>query len=415
MAAPSRVARLRASVESTFATDRTGTIANFFDIRSETMQMPEPMLAQLADERLRQRVWEQPLNVQGFKSGAFDFKGHLTSHNLTLTNGVTNTKDALSKILEVIAGGYQASLGSLVASGATTTGFVMTAGNGATQSLDPGVLVPVETALASGLYQVGHVNTRSTDTILFQNAFSFTPAVGAKVLGAQLLYPTSAPTGSLQWLFDSYERTNILALLGCQGDLKIEWALGQLVTWASSQKAATWLYDAGLTTPQSGSAIGVVTAVSYEGSVPIPATAGNIVFSPSLGTLRTLPSASKLEFNLGLAQVPIDSFNATDTGGIGAYSMVPGQVTGTITVPRDSLTYQLARDAQTTYRILAQAGNTPGKMLAVSFPTVQIVSVKPVDKNGLQYSEIGWIALQNANSTDQTTDLRAAPWYLMRG
>ena len=101
--------------------------------------------------------------------------------------------------------------------------------------------------------------------------------------------------------------------------------------------------------------------------------------------------------------------------GIGAWVLVPDAVTGTIQVPRDSLTYQAARDAQTPYRILAQAGNTPGKMLAMSFPDIQITSVKPVDRNGLQYSDIGWTALMNAHATDQSTDVRAAPWYLMRG
>lgn len=415
MVAPSKVARLRASIESTFGADRTGTIGNFYDIRSMAMQMPEPAVAQLADERLRQKVWEQPLNVQGFRSAAFDVKGHLTSHGLTLTNGVANTKDALSKVLEVLAGGYVGSTGTLVASGASTTGFVVTGGEGATAGIDPGVLAPVETALASGIYTVGQVSTRSTDTLAFTNAFGFTPAVGAKVLGAQLIYPTSAPTGSLQWLFDSYERTNILALLGCQGDLKVEWTLGQLITWSSSQKAASFFYDAEIATPQSGAALGVTNAVSYDGSAPIPATAGSIVFAPSGGTLRTLPSVSKLEFTLGLKWVQVDSFNAMSTMGIGAWVLVPDAVTGTIQVPRDSLTYQAARDAQTPYRILAQAGNTPGKMLAMSFPDIQITSVKPVDRNGLQYSDIGWTALMNAHATDQSTDVRAAPWYLMRG
>jgi hypothetical protein len=414
MAAPSKVARLRASVESSFGADRTGTISNFYDIRSEAMQMPEPVRAQLVDERLRQKVWEQPLNVQGFKSAAFDVKGKLVSHGLMLTNGTANTKDALSKILEVLAGGYASSTGTLVASGGATTGFVMTAGNGATAGIEPGTIIPVETALGSNLYVCNLVSTRVTDTIVTQHQFGFTPAVGAKVLGAQMIYPTSAPSGTLQWLFDSYERTNILNALGCQGDLKIEWVLGQLVMWATSQKAATWLYDADLATTQSGSGIGVVTAVSYEGGTPIPATAGNIVISPTSGTLRTLPSVSKLEFDLGLNRVSIESFNATDTGGVGAYSLVPNPVTGKFVVPRDSLTYQAARDAGTKYRIFAQAGNTAGNMLAIAFPCVQITGVKPVDANGLQYSEVSWMALMNEGSTDQSTDFRAAPWYLGR-
>ncbi len=258
------------------------------------------------------------------------------------------------------------------------------------------------------------MSTRSTDTLAFQHQFGFTPAVGAKVLGAQLIFPTSAPSGSLQWLFDSYQRDAIINAIGCQGDLKIEWTLGQLVMWSSSMKAASWIYDANLSTPQGGAGLGVITAVSYGGGLPIPATAGSIVISPTGGTLRTLPQVTKLEFDLGLTKVPLDSFNAMDTGGIAGYSLVPGPVTGTFQVPRDSIVYETARDNGTGYRIFAQAGNTPGNMLCIAFPNVRITGVKPVDKGGLQYVDVTWLAGMNEGSTDQSSDQRAAPWYLAR-
>jgi hypothetical protein len=411
---PSNVVRTRATVESSHAVDRTGTIGNFFDLRLKPMMMPPATRAMLPDERQRTSVWQAYAATPGFRSSAFDVAGDLVSTGVEYSNGVANTKDSLSTVLEALAGGYDDPTGTLVASGASPTGVTITGGEGATAGIEPASIVGIETTSTSERFVPTQVKTRATDALTFTHALGFTPAVGGKVIGSQMIYPGSSPSATLQWLFDAFDRSTILAMFGCQGDLKIDWTLGATAKWSSSQKAALYAYDSELATPQGGAAIGATTAVAYTGSEPVPLTAGSVVISPMAGTLRTLPRVSKLEMSLGLKWVAVDSFNAVDTGGNAAWVLVPDAVTGTFQVPRDTIIYEQARDAQTKYRLFASGGNTGGEMLAFSAPTIVFTDVKTDDRNGLPYQTVSWMALMNEDCTDQSTDLRKAPWYLAR-
>lgn len=406
-----KVGRLRAYVEpnGSFAQDGTGTMASFADVRWMEAD-PTTTLARLADERVRSYVWEKTVEQFGFKSLSFEMKGHLVSSGTELGAAASPTQDVLSKVLGALCGGYTAAAGSLVASGASSTGVTVTAGQGT--RFIPGTIAWIETGLGTGLYVPTRIKTQATDALTFGIAVGFTPAVGAKVLNSYMHYPGTVLSGSntsLQWLYESEAAAGeTFLLMGCQGDLKIDWTLGADVTWASSQKGVKWLKGASLATPTTG-----LAAATHTGSSPIPATAGGIVFTPASGTTRTLPQISKMEVALGVNWTPVPTFNGVE--GVGEWALTPGDCTAMFELPYIDQTYMTARDAGTLYQALAQAGNVGGAQLALDLPNLQIVDVQPFRQNGMSYQRVTCNALLDANTTDQTTDQRRACWRLARG
>ena len=263
MAGRLRIGRCRVSVEpnGSFAVDRTGTIANFADVRAMST-VSSQAVAHLTDDSLRSRIWQKNQEQIGFRACAFEWSAYLTGCGQTLDASTAPVQDTMSKVLGAIAGGYTAAQGSLVASGASTTGFTVTGTQGS--RFPAGSIVWIETAVASGIYVPRKVKTQATDALTFSIATSFTPSVGARVLNSQMLYPGTIAPGSetsLQWLLEGEDRdASVMALLmGCQGDLKLDLSLGALAKVSSSQKGATWLQDSAIATPQGGGALGLAT------------------------------------------------------------------------------------------------------------------------------------------------------------
>lgn len=411
-----QIARVRASVESTFATDRTSDVAsNFFQVRADSVGAPRWSQEQLPSEPLRSFRVQRYVTEHGFTRGQVTIEGDLVSTGVELNKDATATKDSTSKLLEQMIGGYQAGgsagsgAGSLVASGASSTGVTVTAAQGA--RFDKlGIPVAVETASASGLFEVTEIKTVSTDALTFTRALTFTPAVGAKVINAQVLYPTDQPTGTLQWLVEhTRDRDNIFLYLGCQGTVSLTWALGQKVRWSTQQQVTKILHDDEITTPQGGGSMSVYT---LDGGSPVIARAGAISFNPSTATTRVAPNVAELTIDLGIAWIDVPSFNGTE--GRAGFEQAPGAPSFKIKVPHADETYKDALVAQTPYRLIAQAGNVGGRMLAFCAPYCQIVEIAPTQVNGLEYDEITCIMLADASLADQSDDMRRRPYALAR-
>lgn len=417
MAEITQIARVRGAVENaaSFGTDLTGSIGSFQTIRADSVSAPRWNQEQLATEPLRSFRVQRYATEHGFTRGQISIEGDLVSTGTELNKDATATEDALSYVLETIAGGYVAGgsagsgAGSLVASGASTTGVTVTAAQGA--RFDKlGIPVAVETGSASGFFEVTEIKTVSTDALTFTRALTFTPAVGAKVINAQVIYPTDQPAKTLQWLVEhTRDRDNIFLYLGCQGTLSITWTLGQKVRWSTQQQITKIMHDDEIATPQGGSAMSVY---AVTGSSPVIARAGTISFNPSTATTRVAPGIAELSIDLGLAWNEVPSFNGVE--GRAGFEAAPGTPSFKIKVPHDAETYKDALTAQTPYRLIAQAGNVGGRMLAFCAPYCQIVEITPTQVNGLEYDEITCIMLADASLADQSDDVRRRPWALAR-
>lgn len=410
MVARSIIRRQRFAVESAVSVDGTGTIGNFKDIRATTTELPGEVQEFVADGRVRAKRVLGPPQQLGFQRGAFNIGGQLVSTGVELNAAASPSQDELSTLLGAILGGYTAAAGSLVASGSSTTGVTVTASQGS--RFPEGTIVGVETAVGSGIFEATSIDTRSTDALTFSHALSFTPAVGAKVINAQLLYETDQPTSTVQWLIESEDRNAIFLFRGCQGNLGITWPLGGELAWTSQMQFAGWLHDDELATPQGGSAMSVWTP---PGSPPVIARSGSIVFTPTAGTTRTTPQIASLTFDPAITWQAVESFNAL-VGGRAGYERVVGQPMATIQIPRSEAaeTYKDAMAAGTTYRLFAQAGNAAGRIVVLHCPTVQIVGIAPASVNGLDYVTLSLMCLPDATLTDQSTDLLRAPYRIAR-
>ena len=125
-----QIARVRAAAEAAFGTDGTGTMGDFFGVRCDTMEFPPPVKrARLAVNPLRSfRTQESPEEF-GFAHGQANVGGDLCSIGTPILDGVTTTKDGISKVFEKLLGGYRTGEGSAVASGASSTGITVSAGS----------------------------------------------------------------------------------------------------------------------------------------------------------------------------------------------------------------------------------------------------------------------------------------------
>lgn len=413
MVARANIRRTRVAVESTFGTDATGSIGNLEDIRITQVETPREAQEFIEDARTRSKRVLAPASQLGWRRGSLTVGGQLVSTGVEYNASATPAQDALSKVLKAIAGGQYSAAGSLVASGASATGVTVTATQGS--RFPEGAICAVETGVASGLFVVAPIDTRSTDAITFSHSLGFTPAVGAKVINCDLIFETDQPATSLQWLCEGEggagSRDDIFLYVGCQGNLGITWPLGGEVVWTSAQNFTDRIHDDEIATPQGGAVMSIYT---LPGSAPIIARAGSIVFSPTSGTLRTLPGISDFTFDPAITWQEVTSFNGVQ--GRSGWERVVGQPMASITLPRSEAaeTYKDAMEAGTTYRLCAQAGQASGRMLCLYLPTVQIVGIAPANKNGLEYVTLSLKCLPNATLTDQSTDQLRAPWYLGR-
>lgn len=415
MAEITRIARVRVAVESSFGADGTGTMGNFFSVRCDSITSPRSVKAPIDVDPLRSFRGQEYATEFGFQHTQLTAGGDLCSVGTAIGNGVTTTKDGISKLFEQILGGYRTGEGSLVASAVGATSFSVSAGDGA-QLLD-GQIIFIETTDTSSIYLANVVATRSTDALTTLLDHSATPSVGADVLNTQMVYETDKPVGTVQWLVEyTRDRDDIFLYLGCNGSLSITWPLGQKVAWQTQQNVTKILHDDELAGPQGGSAISVY---SLDSGTPVlaksgsSASGGSIHFGPASATTRVNPTVLEFTFDPGIAWQEVPSFNGEE--GRAGWEALPGKPMATLTVLAGTETYKDARDAGTIYSLLAQAGATGGKQIALFFPRAQIVNIEAVEVNGLAGEKLTLELHAASQFPDQSTDVRRYRWAMGRG
>lgn len=406
------IARLRYYIEpdGSYAVDHTGTIGDFADVRALDAT-PSFAQAMTPDATIVQRYFQRTKDVLGFDRPSFELRSYLVGSGQTINAAASVTKTAQASILEAILGGYNLpGAGSLVASGASSTGCVVTAAQGS--RFTPGGIVWVQVGTD---YECTRVKTVSTDTLTFAHALSGTPSVGAVILNAMHVFPEepSVAQTSLQLLWESAtNREHIFLLLGMQATgFALAMALGEQPTWTATLAGAKDMHDDDIATPQGGSAI---SAATLDGGEPTVFTKGGLLFTPAAGTTRNLVCFTSFSFTPGISHAPIPC--ASGTQGIRQMWRQRGDAPSFgFTVPiegTNAKTWRTARDAGTLYKGLVYCGGSAGDFRAIDFGTVQIMDVAEADAGGLRGVTVTCKCLEDNDSTSQSTSFRRAPFRI---
>jgi len=405
-----QVQRVRFAVESTFGADATGDVAaNFDDLRCKpTAIVPETAIA--ADETAVQYFHEQRDYVRGPERGSCAIDAYWTSVETAISESVTTTKMEQSKFLETILGGYGApGQGSLVASGAATTGCVVTASEGSQFTDNSFVGLSV-----SGVFYPRLVATVSTDTLVWWPALPAAVSVGAVVHNAQNIYYDESLEKWLQILAESrIDRGNIFLLSGGAGDLSMTLARGGLVTWASTVKGALREHDDEIATPQGG---GALAAAAFTDSIPTWGHSGGFHLAPTTDSTLTPVRLWEISVDFGIKWIEVPDPQGVE--GMGEWHRDRGEKIIELTIERDAAggAYELYRDAYragTDYGMLYWLGGSGGEVRAIGARTCQIQKEpEPVVYQGMEALKLTLLGKLNSQGTDLTTAVRRSPIVL---
>lgn len=404
-----KIARVRAAEEVAFGTDGTGTMGNFYGVRCDTIEAPPPVKrARLKVDPLRSFRTQESAEEFGFAHGQLSLGGDMCSIGTEIANGVTTTKDGMSKVLEKCIGSYRTGEGSVVATGTSETEFIVDAGDGA--QMLAAQLVLVETAAGSARYTPFVVGTRSTDTLTGLVDLPAAPAVGAKVLNTQMIYESDDPTATLQWLVEYFDRDDIALYAGAIGDLSLTFENGAKVAWSSTQQFTLSIHDDELAGVQGGSALAVF---SHDAGTPVVARGGSVHFGPAAATTRVTAEVAKIELAPSIAWTFTDSFNGVE-GRSGVKAMI-GEPMCSVFVRAGTETYKDAYAAGTKYRLLGGFGNVGGKTIVLHLPNMQIVDIDREEMNGIWYEKLTCKLLAADTFADQSADALRSRYYIGRG
>lgn len=409
------VGRVRLSVEpnGSYAVDRTGTIGNFFDLR--TMEAT-PTFGQVMapDERIVQRYFERTKDQPGFDRPSFELRSHFRGYGSAINAAASVTKTKQATVLEAILGGYESpGAGStIVNAGSDTDTIVVASGHGS--RFKPGGVIWVTNA--AGDLEVTRVKSISTDTLELAWALTGTPAQSAVVLNACHLYPEEPSVAQtyLQILWEAaINREHIFLLLGMQATgLAFSMNLGEQPSFTASLAGAKDMHDDDIATPQGGSAI---SAATYDGGEPTVFRKGGLLFEAQSVTTRTHICFSSFSFTPGITHQPIPC--ASGTQGIREMWRQRGEAsTFEFTCPvegTNAKTWRTARDNGTVYHALAHCGSVGGDLRAIEVGRCQILNVVEADSNGLRGVTVTCKALEDDSSTDQSTSFRTAPFRVV--
>lgn len=403
--------RLRVWQEATFATDGTGTLANFMDVPFIEGSLSMTRAQQLLDPKAAQQFPHgRSTLVLGPKGGELSFSMLLCSTGTAAAAATTFIEGPLGRILETVMGGENLSTGDTVASGGTTTGAVVTnaSGNLINQGYGVGLLRG-----ASNAYEMRVIDTVSTNTLTWTLALSNSSQTSDVVYGSGSYYLADNPSGTLQFVLEGSEAQDNWVLLGCQlSRVAIETPVNDLPKITFTFQVAQWLH--GSASAGSGS-FGALTAASYVGTSPTYFF-GEILYQTAGTTTRPTPLyASSIAWELMLEYKQVMS--PSGTNGIYRYRKVHTAPVARckIRLPYEAETYATERDARTLKTVSQQIGNVAGQSLLLYSSTMQVVDVQRVDDGGIAGQEITLEAQLDNQIATGATERARSPFRMILG
>ena len=401
------VQRLRVWSESSFATDGTGTLANYTDVPmregSGTMTLTLDSLDPMQQVQSRYEYREE---VLGKRSATLQFTLNLAPTGTAAAASTAAVQGALGLILKATMGGETLGTGTTFTGGTATQPTVTSAAGFAAGGA-------IGWVNASGILEVREIESIASTTITLKHAFSGAPQNTNVAYAAATYYFTEDPQESLQFIVEGVENEDRWLLLGGQAvggvTLAIDPSGAALPSVQFSMTFANWKSSA----ETAGTITGTLGTSTYSNYAPIVGFAGELrAFTVGASTLVTssLVHCSALSFAPKIAYVPVTSPSGTNTVYRWRASRVSPPVEGSFTTFFSDYTWWNARANKTDVDIAYQMGQAAGSAALITAPTVQIINPQRVaDGNQLAGQTVAFKGRRDTDTGASTTALAKAP------
>ena len=395
------VGRVRVEEEAggSFAVDASGSIGSFKDLPviegTGQLQVPQESLP---PGHLQQHIDGYPEELLGVKSASLSFDVNLHATGTAADSSTTSIQTALGELLKQTLGGETLAQGDTINdAGAAATDFdVSNVGRwsegGAIGLLD-----------SSSNMEVTEVESISSNNLVMKRNFSFTPSNGATCYNSAGYHLAENPSTSIQAAVEGINTDDRWLLLGGQHDA-ISFTLenGQLPRVSKTLKFASWIHAEDAGTPFNSGSVG---DASYTQSPVVLMDSELLVGTVGTAARPTALKASQMTLNLNLSYVPV-----TSPGGTGASDIIvqwqrvrsAPVVSGSFTIPFEDETWRAHKESRTDMYWFLQIGQTAGSVVALSAPTIQIVSVDVVDVNGVSMQTVSWRGRLDEETSEST-------------
>lgn len=367
----SRIQRLRVWSESSFATDGTGTLANFVDVPfvegSLSMDLTQEMLN---PEYAQQHLDGRPTQRLGLKRCTLGFSINLAPTGAAAGNATAAQRSPLGVLLRAVMGGEDLGTGSTIndaTPGASENDWTSASG------VQLGSIIGMVTD--AGRFEARPVRTRSTNTVTNRLAFSEAPDNSDVAYSSATYFLTQDPQESLQFIVEGAESQDRFVLLGCQASsVSLELPIGQLPRMTFQFQGASWLYGDDAATNLTASAL---ASASYTLTSPVHVVGSVFLQDYDVDTLPSALPVSSITLTPSIAYVPQTSPSGVQTIARWRRNRTAPALTGSFVVPFETYAHFDERDTLDLKQLFVQIGDSPGNAVALDVPTMQIINVQP--------------------------------------
>jgi hypothetical protein len=375
----SALGRTRIAVEAAFATNETGTLANFVDLPVVENSGTFVPLTDHLEPELQQQFLHSYTNskmVLAKKSSTLALTTYLAGTGAPNTGNLAwPTSWALDRLLTTLMGvktqGTPQGAATLVGVGSTTTSVVVQTPHG-TSLGSPGAAYAV---LINGRYEAREILSCTATTLVPKVAHSAAPPQNAPVIWATSFSLTNNTAGflsTLQMLVEGQEADDEFAGLGMQGTLAVDITQGQIAKLSTQLTGASWLRTSGIS-------FGAATVANFS---PIAHMTSELILGTGTITstqTRNLVSHSSSTWTPGMANLPVTSPEGPADSGIIGWKRARGRaITGQVQVYDDAATNWITADTnRTDLSLFQQVGMTTSGIVLLSAPTIQLSVVPP--------------------------------------
>jgi hypothetical protein len=403
------VGALRVWSESSFATDGSGTLANYtyvpFREGSATMTLTMDSLD--PQQTVQSRV-EYRKEVLGKRSATLQFTCNLAPTGTAAGSATAAVTGAMGTILKAVFGGENKGTGTTFTGGTAAVPTVTSAAGFAAGSA-------IGWVNASGILEVREIESISGTSITLKFPFSDAPANAEVAYASATYYFTEDPSESLQFLVEGVESTDRWLLLGGQAvggvTLTIDPSGAALPSIAFNLTFADYKTSA----ETAGSITGTLSDATYSNYQPIVGYAGELrCIDVGAATLSSasLIHCSALALTPKVVFVPVPSPSGTNT----VYRWRAGRAAppaeGSFTTFFEDLTWWTARDNRTDKAVFYTMGTAAGSTVMVSEPTVQIVNPQRAAAGELAGQTVAFKARRDTDVGVSTTALAKSPFRI---
>ncbi len=404
---PSKIERVRGLQESSFVTDGSGTMGNFFELPFHEGTLALELLRPTQTPmHAQQRLGGYPSPVLMPKAATLAFDCNLETFTTKAASTVAPTSHWLAEMLESALGGAHLVTGTSAAGTPTTS--VMSAAVSTT--IRPGAAVGIVTP--GGLFEFREVKSKSSNQITLKLATTSAAATSSIIYGSTTNYyatrQTSAGNTYMQFVCEGFNTEDRWLLRGgVLESLALTFGPATIPKCGFKWKFARWdQADGGSGSAYDGTG-NEIAASTYTNTVTL-VQADSEHRSPTVGTATlsgTLLESSTLEITPNITWVPVHSSSGTNTIVAWVKTHSAPVISGSFTVPfEDSIAWFTAHTSRTAKAHFLQIGSstTDGGVL-VSVPNTRITGTpQRVDVNGVAGLKMDFVSLLDTDTTAES-------------